>query len=71
MDGAVFAEDGLLRHLGVADAEEDALGVGGRLGRRGISRAAFFLGREGRAFSPLFDQSATSCPARSRLRAMG
>ncbi len=45
-----LAEDHFLGHLGVADAEEDAIGIGRDLGRRVASLALFF----GRQFARLF-----------------
>ena len=56
---AVLAQDHLLRHGGIADAEEDALGVVPRPRRAWRKPAPFSSAASSRAFSPLFDQSAT------------
>ena len=71
VDDAVGSQDDLLRHGGIADAEEDAVGVLGHL--RGVYRRSvpFSSAASLRALSEVLDHSATSWPARKRLRAIG
>ena len=58
LDNAVVAQDDFLRHRGIADAEEDAVGLLCHLS--GVSQNVPFSSDASlRAFSAVFDQSAT------------